>query len=239
MIDLAKLIPDAHGRRIWGKLDGKGEVQPYPTRAEIRKGALDGQGLELMYADDAVDVLFAHIEGSAKAVMDDGSVVWLEFSGKNGRAYRGVGGVLKSMGELATPGSGTMQGIRKWFNDHPGKFDEVVDQSSSYVFFKESAKAGAIGSQMTVLTAQRSMAVDRAFIAHSTPIWVDTRAPIVGQQGTAPWRQLLIAQDTGGGILGPVRGDIYWGDDLAAAERSGRMGGPGKYWLLLPKGVAK
>ena len=239
MIDLSKHIPDAHGRRIWGKLDSKGEVTPYPTRAEIRKGALAGQNLELMYADDAVDVLFAHIEGSAKAIMDDGSVVWLEFAGKNGRAYRGVGGVLKSMGELKAPGSGTMQGIRQWFVDHPGKFDEVIDQSSSFVFFRESTKSGAVGSQMVVLTPQRSMAIDRAFIAQSTPIFVDTRAPIVGKPGAAPWRQLLIAQDTGGGILGPVRGDIYWGDDLAAAERGGRMGGPGKYWLLLPKGVSK
>ena len=239
MIDLSKHIPDAHGRRIWGKLDAKGEVSPYSTRAEIRKGALAGQGLELMYADDAVDVLFAHIEGSAKAVMDDGTVVWLEFAGKNGRAYRGVGGVLKSMGELVTPGSGTMQGIRKWFVDHPGKFDEVVDQSSSFVFFHESIKPGAVGSQMVTLTPQRSAAIDRAFIAQSTPIWVDTRAPIVGKPGAAPWRQLLVAQDTGGGILGPVRADIYWGDDLAAADRSGRMGGPGKIWLLLPKGVNK
>ena len=57
--------------------------------------------------------------------------------------------------------------------------------------------------------------------------------------GSAPWRQLLIAQDTGGGILGAVRGDIYWGDTAAAADRGGRMGGAGKYWLLLPKGVTK
>src|SRR6185295_4450416 len=99
------------------------------------------KNLEIMYADDPVDVLFAHIEGSAKAVMDDGSVVWLEFAGKNGRAYRGVGGVLKRMGELGAPGSGTMQGIRKWFADHPGRFDDVVDQSHAFVFFHESAEA--------------------------------------------------------------------------------------------------
>jgi len=240
MIDLSKHIPDAHGRRIWGKLDpATGTVVPYPTRPEIRKGALAGQNLELMYADDPVDVLFAHIEGSAKAIMDDGSTVWLEFSGKNGRAYRGVGGVLKSMGELQAPGSGTMQGIRKWFVDNPGRFDEVVDQSHSFVFFKVSKEAGAIGSQMVVLTPERSMAIDRAYIAQSTPIWVDTRAPNVGSPGSSPWRKLLIAQDTGGGILGPVRGDIYWGDDAAAADRGGRMGGAGKYWLLLPKGVTK
>ncbi len=239
MVDLSKHIKDAHGRRIWGRLDDKGDIVPYFTRAEIRKGKLAGKGLELMYADNAVDLLFAHIEGSAKAVMDDGSVVWLEFSGKNGRNYRGVGGVLKSMGELQQPGSGTMPGIRAWFDAHPGKFDEVVDQSHSYVFFSESKQPGAVGSQMVVLTPRRSMAIDRAFVAHGTPIWVETRIPKVGQAGAEPWRSLLVAQDTGGGILGAVRGDIYWGDDDAAADLGGRMGGAGRYWLLLPKGVTK
>jgi membrane-bound lytic murein transglycosylase A len=238
MIDLSKHIKDAHGRRIWGKL-AQGEVVPHFTRGEIRKGALAGKGLELMYADDPVDVLFAHIEGSAKAVMDDGSVVWLEFSGKNGRNYRGVGGILKGMGELQAPGSGTMQGIRAWFAANPKRVDEVIDQVHSFVFFNESKNPGAVGSQMVVLTAKRSMAIDRAFIAHSTPIWVETKAPVPGKPGSQPWHGLLIAQDTGGGILGAVRGDIYWGDDADAADRGGRMGGAGRYWLLLPKGVSK
>jgi membrane-bound lytic murein transglycosylase len=36
-----------------------------------------------------------------------------------------------------------------------------------------------------------------------------------------------------------VRADIYWGDDRDAEEIGGRMGGPGKVWVLLPKGVTK
>jgi membrane-bound lytic murein transglycosylase A len=239
MVDLSLYLKDAHGRRIWGKLDAKNELVPAATREEIRKGALDGKGLELIYVDEPIDLLFAQIEGSAKAKLDDGSVVWLEFAGKNGRSYLGVGGVLKGMGELKTPGSGTMQGIRKWFEDHRPRWNEVVDKVHSYVFFHESALAGAVGSQMTILTTRRSMAVDRAFIAASTPIWVETRAPVVGLKTNAPWHSLLIAQDTGAGIQGAVRGDIYWGDDAAAAEIGGRMGGPGRYWLLLPKGVTK
>ena len=239
MIDLALHIRDAHGRRIWGMVDSKGEVVPYATRAEIRKGALAGKNLELMYLDDPVDLLFAQIEGSAKAILDDGKTVWLEFAGKNGRAYKGVGGVLKAMGELRAPGSGTMQGIRKWFADHPGRYDEVVDQVASYVFFKESAQPGAVGTQMVILTPQRSAAVDRAFIALGTPIWVDTKAPIPNATGSAPFRQLLIAQDTGAGIQGAVRADIYWGDDADAADRGGRMGTSGRYWVLLPNGVTK
>ena len=239
MVDLSKHIKDAHGRRIWGRLDAKGDLVPFHTRQEIRLGALAGKGLEIMYVDNPVDLLFAHIEGSAKAVMEDGSVVWLEFSGKNGRSYRGVGGVLKSIGALAKPGSGTMPGIRAWFDANPKRFDEVVDQSHSFVFFAESKQAGAVGSQMVVLTTQRSMAVDRAFVAHATPIWVETRAPKPGKPGSEIWRQLLIAQDTGGGIQGAVRGDIYWGDDAVAADLGGRMGGKGRYWLLLPTGVSK
>lgn len=236
---LDDFVRDGHGRRIWGRHDDRGKLVPYYTRQEIRNGALKDQKLELMYASDPVDVLFAHIEGSAKAIMDDGSTVWLNFAGKNGRSYKGVGALLKDRGELAAPGAATMPGIRKWFVDHPGKFDEVVDPNSSYVFFEEGKTPGAFGSQDVVLTARRSMAIDRAFIAHSTPIWVDTKAPIVGKPGTVPFRQLLIAQDTGGGILGAVRGDIFWGDDKAAEDLGGRMGGKGRYWVLLPKGVTK
>ncbi len=238
MVDLTPFIRDAHGRHIWGRLD-KGELRPYATRAEIRKGALAGKNLELMYADDPVDVLFAQIEGSAKATLDDGTVAWLEFNGKNGRSYKGVGGVLKQLGESSRIGF-TMQGIRKWFAEHPTRLDEIIDQDASYVFFAESKVAGAIGSQKVVLTPRRSMAVDRAFIAASTPVFVDTHAPIVGSPGKVePWDHLLIAQDTGAGIVGAVRGDIYWGDDRDAAELGGRMGGPGRYWVLLPNGVTK
>lgn len=238
MIDLGQFTSDAHGKRLWGRMV-KGELVPYYTREEIRKGKLDDQHLELMYVDDPVDLLFAQIEGSAKARFDDGTMVWLEFDGKNGRAYKGVGGVLRGSGELK-PGEGTMQGIRKWFHEHPARYHEIADQDASYVFFKESKDPGAVGSQKTVLTTQRSAAVDRAFYAMSTPIFVEGHVPVVGTPGTTTlWHHLLIAQDTGAGIIGAVRADIYWGDDRAAEEIGGRMGGPGRYWVLLPNGVEK
>lgn len=222
------------GKRSWGKLDADGKLVPYFTRAEIRQGALDGRGLELMYLDDVVDALFMHIEGSGKVALDDGTERWVEFSGKNGRGYKGVGKLLRESGELQK-GEGTMQGIRAWFVAHPERTDEIIDQNSSMVFFALSEQPGAVGSQGVILTPRRSMAIDRSFIAQSTPIWVDTRAPVPGEAHEQPWRHLLIAQDTGGGILGPVRGDLYMGDDADAAEISGRMGGRGRYWLLLPR----
>jgi membrane-bound lytic murein transglycosylase A len=232
-IDLAAFLPDARGRRMWGRLDAaKGAIVPYATRAEIRRGKLRGQGLEILWVDDRVDALFAQIQGSGKVLLDDGTEQWIEYAGKNGRAYRGVGRILRDLGE--PPGTGTMQGIRKYFAEHPDKFDEIADQNTSFVFFSLAKKPGAVGSQGVVLTSRRSMAVDRAFVAASTPIWVDTSAPDARGK-VHPWRRLMVAQDTGEGIRGAVRGDIYWGDDAESTEIAGHMGGKGRSWLLLPR----
>ena len=105
------------------------------------------------------------------------------------------------------------------------------------VFFELDEREGAIGSQNVVLTPRRSLAVDRALVPLSTPIWVDTRAPRSANGKHVVWRHLLIAQDTGGAIVGSVRGDIYWGDNEEAAAIGRRVNGAGRMWLLLPKGI--
>ena len=52
-------------------------------------------------------------------------------------------------------------------------------------------------------------------------------------------RRLMIAQDTGGAIRGPVRGDVYWGGGDIAAQYAGNMKAQGRYYLLLPATVAE
>lgn len=231
-VELSSFIDDGRGRRIWGRVEG-GKLVPYPTRAEIRRAPLDEKQV-VVWVDDPVDAIFTEIQGSGRVTLDDGSTLWLAFAGKNGHKFRGVGGILHKAG-LIQKGEGTMQGIRAWFERNPDRFHEIADQNPSKVFFEESPVAGALGTQGVVLTPRRSMAVDRAVVAFGTPIWVTTRAPTGPGGKVVPWRQLLVAQDTGGGILGPVRGDIYWGDDAEAAEIAGRMGAPGRWWLLLPR----
>lgn len=233
-VELGDFVPDGRGRRIWGRVEN-GRLVPYPTRAELRRAPVD-QKRVLVWVDDPVDAVFAEIQGSGKVALEGGGTLWIGFAGKNGHRFRGVGGILRRMGELRR-GQGTMQGIRAWFAAHPDRYHEIVDQNPAKVFFQVSPRPGAIGTQGVVLTARRSMAVDRAVIAFSTPLWVDTRVRLAGASRAAPWRHLLIAQDTGGAILGPVRGDIYWGDDAEAAEVAGRTGGPGRIWLLLPRAI--
>jgi membrane-bound lytic murein transglycosylase A len=49
---------------------------------------------------------------------------------------------------------------------------------------------------------------------------------------------LLITQDTGGAIRGPVRADIFFGYGPEATRHAGLLKGSGSWWLLLPKDAA-
>lgn len=60
--------------------------------------------------------------------------------------------------------------------------------------------------------------------------------PARGRDEPEPLRRLLIAQDTGGVIKGPVRGDVYWGTGREAFLYAGYMNQTGRWFVLLPKG---
>jgi len=63
------------------------------------------------------------------------------------------------------------------------------------------------------------------------PVWVDTSHPLTND----PLRRSMIVQDTGGAILGPVRGDFFWGAGVEAREAAGRMKQAGQLYILLPR----
>ena len=53
-----------------------------------------------------------------------------------------------------------------------------------------------------------------------------------------PFGRIMVAQDTGTAIKGPVRGDIFFGSGELAGHAAGLMQSPGRLVLLLPKGLA-
>ena len=102
------------------------------------------------------------------------------------------------------------------------------------MFFREITGDGPVGAQRVALTPGRSLAVDRAFIPLGVPIWLEAQERF----SNGVYRRLVIAQDTGGAIKGPVRGDLFWGYGREAAEGAGGMNARGRYYLLLPRSVA-
>jgi membrane-bound lytic murein transglycosylase A len=233
-VDLGAFRDEWKGKRIGGRLAGN-RLEPYPDRAAIERGALAGRRLELLWVEDPIDAFFLHIQGSGRVVLPDGAVVRVGYGGQNGRPYVAIGKVLLERGEL-TKETVSMQTIRQWLVDHPNEAAALLDENPSYVFFRKVEGPGPLGTQGVPLTPGRSLAVDRQFLPLGTPIFLDASAPAPEPgEPDQPLQRLLIAQDTGGAITGPLRGDVFWGPTPEAAEIAGRMKHRGRMWVLVPK----
>lgn len=219
-----------------------GRPAPYLTRQEIEEGALAGQDLEIVWLRDWADAFFIHVQGSGRVRLAEGGTLRLSYAAKSGHAYTGIGGLLVQRGILSQDAM-SMQAIRAWMAAHPGDAREVMWANKSFVFFREvtldDPELGALGAQHVQLTPRRSLAVDRALWMFGTPVWLDTAAPTGADQVMVPFRQLLIAQDTGSAIKGLARGDVYWGFGDAAAQIAGPMKSAGLMTVLLPRDVAQ
>ena len=90
---------------------------------------------------------------------------------------------------------------------------------------------GPIAAAKVPLSAERSLAVDRLLHSFHTPIWVETTLP----DGDA-FRRLMISQDTGTAIVGPARGDIFFGSGDRAGAIAGEMASAGRFVVLAPRG---
>lgn len=227
MVQLGLFRPEWRGDRIAGRVV-KGSLVPYATRAEIERGALDPARLALFWVADPVDAFFLEIQGSGKIRLPDGGMVSVGYDGQNGRPYVSIGKLLVQRGQL-TQSEVSLGTIKAWIRTHPDAGRALMDDNPSYVFFREIKGETPIGAEGAVLTPGRSLAVDRAYLPLGIPVWLDAR------DGNENLRRLVIAQDTGGAIRGPVRGDVFWGFGAAAEARAGGMKARGRYFLLLPK----
>jgi membrane-bound lytic murein transglycosylase A len=212
-------------------LDGS---KPFFTRAEIDGGALTGRGLELLWADDPVDVFFLQVQGSGLALLPDGTRQQIGFAAHNNRPYTAIGRVLAESGAM-TAQQVTLQTLRAWLSAHPKEAPALMHRNERYVFFRLLNGDGPIGAEGVALLPGRSLAVDPAFVPYGAPLWLDITDP---RDHRTPLRRLVVAQDTGGAIKGAVRGDYFWGVGADALAQAGAMQERGRYFLLLPRGIA-
>lgn len=230
MVDLGQFRDELKGQRIAGRIEG-GNLKPYESRAQIVAGEWPHNDKVLVWVDDAVDAFFVQIQGSGVVQLDDGSTMRIGYAGQNGHPYYAIGRELIARGVL-TKENVSMQSIRGWLEANPLQADEIMNTNKSYVFFQEGKEDGAIGAQGVALTPDRSLAVDRTLISYGVPLWVDIEKPSPEEKDM---RRLMIAQDTGGAIIGAVRGDMFWGFGQRAENLAGVMKSKGRYWVLLPK----
>jgi membrane-bound lytic murein transglycosylase A len=233
-VDLGAFREELRGQRIAGRVES-GALRPYEPRARIVEGALGQRGKPVVWVDDATEAFFLEVQGSGRVVLDDGRILRVGFAAQNGHPYVPIGRTLIERGAL-TRESVSMQSIKAWLAANPAEAAAIRNSNPSYVFFRLLEGDGPLGSEGVALTPGRSLAVDRNFLPMGVPVFLDADDPL---DPAARVQRLLMAQDTGGAIRGPVRGDVFWGPGRDAEERAGRMRSTGRAWLLLPREVAE
>jgi len=216
--------------------------KPYYTRAELDdspagRAALAGR--ELVYVADPLDALLVQVQGSTRVRMLDETgpdgqprLLRLAFAGHNSQPYQSVARWLVDQGQI-TMNQASWQGIKAWAVRNPSRVKEMLQANPRVVFFQEQALAdpneGPNGAQGVPLTPGRSIAVDRKLMSYGTPVWLES-------PGAHDLQRLVIAQDTGGAIIGAVRADYFWGWGDEALAYAGTTKQTLRLWALWPKG---
>ncbi len=214
-----------------GRVEG-GRLVPYPTRAEISSGALDGKGAELCFVDSAADAFFVEIQGSGIVRFEDGTSKVVTFAGKNGHRYAAVGGELVRRGALARE-EVSMQKIKAWLLANPAEQEGLLATNPSYVFFRfADAATGALG---VPVTADRTIAADAKVFPKGGLAFVETERPLdAASPGLRPFSRFVLDQDAGGAIRTSARVDLFFGSGAYAEHAAGHLKQPGRlYYLLL------
>lgn len=226
----ADFDPAMPSARLVGRLEGT-KLVPYYTRSEIMDSAFSEKAPVILWADSYVDIYVMQIQGSAVAELDDGSKVRVGFADTNGRPFKGIGSILLEK-KLLKPGNASMGQIKKWLKENYAEAYEHMNQNQRFVFHRLIEDDGPVGALGVPLTPGRSLAVDKRYIPLGALLWLDTR-----DGSRQPIQKLVFAQDIGGAIKGPIRGDYFWGsggDEVL--EHAGKMNAPGSYYILLPRG---
>jgi membrane-bound lytic murein transglycosylase A len=234
-IDLGAFDPALRARSFVGRAEGN-RVVPYPPRAQINAGTAP-----VLAWGEPAEVLSLQVQGSGRLLFEDNTQVRAAFAAHNGQRFGSNAQELIRRGYLTQDGA-SLDALKNWFkNASKQEARDVLNANPRTVFFTlqtiKDPNAGPNGGQGIPLEPNGSMAIDTRYHAYGVPIFVAADAPRVALTVDKTIRRLMIAQDTGGAILGPLRGDLFWGTGPEAGLRAGRINHDTQFWVLLPKGL--
>jgi membrane-bound lytic murein transglycosylase A len=208
------------------------------TREEIdRKGALEGQGLEVAWLKDDLDRFFLHIQGSGMLAFPDGHQQGVGYQGSNQHSYTGIGKLMIQDGVIDIS-QGSMQGIKKYFAKNPQDIAKYLYQNKRYIFFTLNDD-GPRGSGGGELVGGRSIATDKSVYPAGGLAFIKVRQPVLDENNDIvrwqPISRFVVDQDTGSAIRGPGRGDLFFGTGQEAGAKAGHYHERGIVYYLIKK----
>ncbi|MDP2017074.1 murein transglycosylase A [Hydrogenophaga sp.] len=239
----ASRVPTAtHRTPLYAPPAGLRSGQTWYSRQEIdtlpaAQAAL--QGRAVAWLADPIDALILQIQGSGRLnlVDPDGRArqVRVAFAAHNGHPYQSVGRWLLDQGAIR---EASWASIKAWAAQNPQRVNDMLWSNPRTVFFREEAlseldaRFGPRGAQGVPLTPGRSIAVDPQSIPYGTPVWLASQGPTLNVQ------KLVMAQDTGGAIVGAVRADLFtgwggWSDEAYITAAALKQ--PLQMWVLVPR----
>lgn len=238
---MATLRPYRVGGEAPGLLTGYFEPELPASRVPSERfhvPLLQPDGRPLLYLDDAVNALLLQVQGSGRVRLhggdEAGTLRRVAWAGDNRQPFRSMARWLVEQGALRE-GQASWSAMRAWVVKNPERVAELRAANPRVVFFREEAlpdpHVGPRGAMGWPLTPERSVAVDPRAVPHGTLLWLDSTRPASQE----PLRRLVLAQDSGSAIVGPVRADFFWGWGEQAFAQAGRTQQPLRWWALWPK----
>lgn len=222
--------------RLVGRVNASNEVVPYFSREEIN-GIQDfeDRAVPLVWLRSRVDRFFLEIQGSGRIRLENDEELRLHYAVSNGKAYASIGRYLIDNNEIPKEKM-SMQAIREWLENHPGRMDEVLHHNDSFVFF-QIEKGGPYGSLGVTVTPVRSIATDAKLFPKAGLCFVTSFLPAENRldspENWPPFSGFMLNQDTGGAIRGTARADIFCGNGTWAEFTAGHMNQYGRLYFLV------
>jgi membrane-bound lytic murein transglycosylase A len=226
----ADLVLDNIGEHA-SRRTSDGGMAPYYTRKQIEQDhVLDGQ--ELCWLTDRFDAYVITVQGSARLRLPDGRIYEVGYNGNNGYDYASPGRRMLADG-LITKDQLTLRGLRNYFAAHPDAMNKYLSMNDRFIFFTERP-GGPYGSLNVPVTAFATIATDKSVYPRAMPAFLAVPVPSA-TGGVAPFRGLMLDQDTGGGIRASGRCDIFMGVGEQAEQLAGQELHAGELYYLAVK----
>jgi membrane-bound lytic murein transglycosylase A len=218
--------------------------RPFHTRHEIdSEHVLAGRGLEICWVDPIV-AFELQTEGGGTVVLDDGTRLPLDHDGTNNHPHVSIS---RKVAAVLPKEHLSMHAIETYLRSlSEPDMRALLEQNPRYGFFKRRPPPAAGHSNAPATSiglparAGRTVAIDPRVVPMGALVLLQSEQPrfdTPDAHDPASWQPLhrfVLAQDTGGGILGP-RVDLYWGEGPDAERYAGVMKQPGRLFYLVPR----
>jgi membrane-bound lytic murein transglycosylase A len=192
-------------------------------------------GQELIWLGDPFEVYIAHVQGSAKIRLPDGSLRGVGYAASNGHEYKSLSKEMVKQGKISGQQM-SLSAMIDYFKKHPDEVAGSIQINPRFVFFMEE-KGEPRGSLNEEVTLLRSVATDKSIFPPASLTFISTKLPYEKDDAIIdrPYTGFALDQDTGGAIRAAGRCDVYMGVGDKAGKLAGRVYQEGRLYYLFVK----